>query len=506
MHAYRMKRRNLASLAMLKGTLLAATLLTAPAFAQNASADGAKQLQDSLTKTFGPALFEKGILSITAQGSAYAVKLDLNPAFEHAKKNGVTVSIDPLTYMATPNADGTYAVTSESPFNYSFAKTEGEDQASAKFSASCKSSGTFDPKIAIFSNYETSCPSASMTVNSPENDVSVSTGAISSKITGAAGSAGGVTISTAGTVADFVETITGKDKPLSIKVTAKQATSDGSVENFQVGAAIELIGIAAKAGNKDELAAQQNEIKQKLLAALPLWNNLAGKATLSGVNVETPIGPVALDSFEESVGLTGAVKQASYGIGIKYSGLKLPENPAIPSWAGPLIPAQGNIDVKFEGVDLDALARLAIQNFDVTKEPPIPDEVTAQALQIVMGGQPRVTLSPSTFSAPAGALSAEGSMNVFPNKKGTVTISTSDLDKLSDALGKAQIPNMPMLVAFAKGLAKSGADGKATWAIDFDGDTKAVSINGQVLNPGSAPGGEEGEGGDAGQDGNAPQQ
>lgn len=494
MHAFGMKRRKLASLAALKGTLLAATLFAAPAFAQSVSADGAKQLQASLTKTFGPALFDKGIVSITPQGSAYAVKLDLTPTFAHIKKSGVTVSMDPLTYLATPNADGTYAVTSESAFNYSFAKTEGEDQSSVKFTAACKSSGTFDPKLSVFSSYETTCPSASATVSSPQSDATVSVGAITSKITGVAGNAGGVTISTAGTMSDFVETIVGKDKPLTIKITAKTATSESTAENFQIGTALDIIGIAAKAGDKADIAAQQGDIKQKLTAALPLWNNLSGKVTLNGVTVETPIGPVALDSIEENVGLTGAVKQASYGLGIKYNGLKLPDTPVIPAWAGPLVPAQGNIDLKFEGVDLDALARLAIQNFDVTKEPPIPDEVSAQALQIVMGGQPHVTLSPSTFSAPAGALSAQGSMNVFPDKKGTVTISTADLDKLSDALGKAQVPNMPMLVAFAKGLAKT-ADGKAVWAIDFDGDTKAVSVNGQVLNPGSAPGGDDGDNG-----------
>jgi hypothetical protein len=501
MHAYRMKRPHLASLTALKGALLAATLFVAPAHAQSASADGAKQLQDSLTKTFGPALFDKGILSIAPQGSAYAVKLDLNPTFEHVKKNGVTVSLDPLVFMATPNADGTFAVTSDSPFNYSFAKAEGDEQSDAKFSAACNGSGTFDPKISSFSNYETSCPSLSAIIHSPDSDVTVSSGAITSKLAGAAGAAGVVTLSSAGTMADFVETIVGKkDSPVTIKITAKSGTSESKIENFQIGTAVELIGLAAKAGDSAAIAAQQADIKQKLIAALPLWSNLSGKAVLSDVNVDTPIGPVALATFEESIGLTGAVKEASYGLGIKYSGLKLPDTPIIPAWAGPIIPAEGNIDVKFEGVDLDALGRLAIQNFDVTKDPPLPDAVTGQAMQIVMSGQPHVTLSPSTLTAPAGALTAQGSMNVFPDKKGTVTISTPDLEKISDALSKAQVPNLPMMLAFAKGLAKN-ADGKAVWAIDFDGDTKAVSINGQVLNPGSGPGSDgSGDGDGAGDD------
>lgn len=510
MQLLRMKRRSPAARLAFRSTLLAATLLSAPAFAQGVSADGAKQLQDSLAKTFGSGLFEKGILSIAPQGSAYAVKLDLSPTLAQLKGAGVTASFDPITYLATPNSDGTYAVTSDSPINYNFSGTQGDKPFAMKVAAPCKSAGVFDPKISTFSTYEVTCASMAMDMEDPESTVTASMGAITSKLTGTAGSGGGVNISTTGSATDFVENIVGKTKPLTIKVSAKSLASDGKVDNLQLTTVLEFIGMAANSKDPKELIGKQAEIKQKLTAALPLWNNLSGTTKLNEVTVETPLGPVKLGSLSYGVGMTGAIKDASYGIDIKYDGLALPQSPAIPGWVAPLVPGEGNIDVKFEGVDLEAIAKLAIENFDASKDPPIPDELTPQFLALFMAGQPHVTLAPSTFTAPAGAVSAEGKMSVMPSQKGKVTISATNLDQIIAAVNNAQVPNKEsalMGIALIKGLAKTGADGKAVWDVDFDAATKAVSVNGQVLSPGSgggaAPGAEGGSGDDEGDGDNA---
>lgn len=498
MQLLRMKRRSPAARLAFRSTLLAATLLSAPAFAQGVSADGAKQLQDSLAKTFGSGLFEKGILSITPQGSAYAVKLDLSSTLAQLKGAGVTASFDPITYLATPNSDGTYAVTSDSPINYNFSGTQGDKPFAMKVAAPCKSSGVFDPKIATFSTYEATCASMSMEMEDPESNVTASIGQITQKMTGAAGSAGGVDITAIGSATDFVENIVGKTKPLTIKVAAKSLNSDAKIDNLQLTTVLEFVGMAANSKDPEELIAKQAEIKQKLTAALPLWNNLSGTSKLNDVTIDTPIGPVKLGSLSYGVGMTGAVKDASYGIDIKYDGLALPQSPVIPGWVAPLVPGQGNIDVKFEGVDLEAITKLAIENFDASKDPPIPNELTPQFLALFMAGQPHVTLAPSTFTAPAGAVSAEGKMSVMPSQKGKVTISATNLDQIIAAVNAAQVPNKEsalMGIALIKGLAKTGADGKAVWDVDFDAATKAVSVNGQVLSAGSgggAAGGDEG--------------
>jgi hypothetical protein len=506
MHLIRMKRRPYASLAAVKGAMLAATLFSAPAFAQSASADGAKQLQDTLSKTFGTAIFSKGIVTITPQGSAYAVTLNMAPAIAAAAKPDVSVSIDPITYLATPNADGTYAVTSDSSFKYSVsskAQTEPFDMNAAL--EGCKSSGTFDPKISAFSTYDINCSGQKVSIHDPKSDIDTVYGALAAKITGQASGSGGTTIGLKQKIDGVNATIALKEgqMPMSIKVAAKGATSDATLENAQLGSLFELIGVAAQAKDPQKLIADQDAIKQKVLAALPIWSNLGGNVIVSDLSVETPFGTAKLASFEEALAVTGAVKDASYGIGIKYSGLELPDTPLIPKWIGPLLPTQGNIDLKFTGVDLDAMARLAIQNFDATKEPPIPDALTPQFLQLFVSGQPQVKLSPSTFTAASGALSAEGSMSVIPTQKGKVTISATNLDQIIAAVNKADIPNKDsamMGIALVKGLAKAGADGKSVWAVDFDAATKAVSVNGQVLNPGSAPGSDSDSDG-----GNAPQ-
>ncbi|MDQ0393870.1 hypothetical protein [Labrys monachus] len=483
-----MKRRDYASLAAFKGALLAATLFAAPAFAQTATPEGAKQLQDALSKTFGPAMFDKGVVSITPQGAAYAVKVDFNALRGEADKAGVTINIGPLVYMATPNADGTYGVTSDSPIDYSMSR-KGDKPIDASFKLDgCKSTGVFDPKISAFSSYDVSCPGASLIVHSPEQDIEASYGAITTKLTGRSAGPDGTTISVDGVLNDFVETVVLKDSetPLTITIKAKSGVQSAAIDNLRVAPALDLVSLAANAGGRKNLIAQQDAIKQKLLAALPLWDNMSGRLTLSDVSVGTPMGEFKLGSLEETLGVTGVVKDATYGIGLKYAGLELPEGP-VPAWATPLVPTQGNIDVKFSGVDLDGLARLAIQNFDATKKPPIPDSLKGQFLAIALSGQPHVTLSPSTFTASSGAVSAEGTMSVFPSQTGKVTISATNLDQIIASINKADVPNKDqamMGIALLKGLARSSPDGKAIWDVDFDAATQAVSVNGQVLSAG----------------------
>lgn len=510
MHLSSMKRRNHASMAAFRGTLLAATLFAAPAFAQSATADGAKQLQDTLSKTFGTAIFEKGIVTITPQGSAYAVKLDLGPAFAAAaaSKPDVTVSLDPITYLATPNADGTYAVTSDSSIKYAVSSKAEKDPFDMTASIDdCKSTGVFDPKISAFSSYDVTCATQKFSVHDAKSDIDGTYGKMTGKMTGKASGSGGTTINFSQSADGANATIAMKDgdMPMTIKLGAKSIASQGALENAQIGTLFELISAAAQAKDPQKLIANQDALKQKVLAALPLWNNLGGNVVVSGLTVDTPFGTAKLDTFEEAIAITGATKDASYAIGLKYSGLQLPDTPVIPKWVGPLLPTQGNIDVKFSGVDLDAIARLAIQNFDAAKDPPIPDSLTPQFMAIVMGGQPHVTLGPSTFTASSGALSAEGTMDVIPTQKGKVTIAATNLDKIIAAVNSADVPNKDsamMGIALIKGLAKTGADGKAIWDVDFDATTKAVSINGQVLSPGSAPGGDsDGSGDEGGGDG-----
>ena len=83
------------------------------------------------------------------------------------------------------------------------------------------------------------------------------------------------------------------------------------------------------------------------------------------------------------------------------------------------------------------------------------------------------------------------------SQKGKVTISATNLDQIIAAVNAAQVPNKEsalMGIALIKGLAKTGADGKAVWDVDFDAATKAVSVNGQVLSAGSGGGELEGVG------------
>ena len=95
-----------------------------------------------------------------------------------------------------------------------------------------------------------------------------------------------------------------------------------------------------------------------------------------------------------------------------------------------------------------------------------------------------VALAPTAVHSPILNLEASGSAHVQGKPSGAFHVVADGLDKLAEAarkvgLSAADAANFDVVLALAKGYAKTGDDGRLSWDIGLDGDN--VTVNGKPL-------------------------
>ena len=350
MQEHRLGLKNRMKRLSLGASLLALGMMASPAFAGDATPEGAKQLQDQLSRYLTPQAFASGVMTITPQGGAYALKLDMSMISAAASAKGDEFSFEPYTYLITPKSDGTYDVTSESPFALSAKGKQGDEAFDFKIALTeCTSKGVFDPKLASFSTMTSGCGKGEFAMHSAKQDVDATFGEIKT-VTTSVPADGGTTVTITSDIDGLTETMDVKQGE-AFKATLKAASAKQEVvlEAARLTNILDLVAFLVETGGPEKAVAAQQDIKDKLLTALPLWNNFGGKIVFSDVEVETPIGTVKAASFEESMGLTGATKDANYAIGIKLAGLELPDG-VVPAWAAPWFPRKATLMSSFRAL------------------------------------------------------------------------------------------------------------------------------------------------------------
>jgi hypothetical protein len=147
-----------------------------------------------------------------------------------------------------------------------------------------------------------------------------------------------------------------------------------------------------------------------------------------------------------------------------------------------------DIDLNFGGanIDLDTMAKKAIEAFDLNKNPPLSDEFGKALVADFKAKNPKVVIGHSTLKNGAIEVAMEGEMT-FPGEKpdATVTIDVAGYDKIVDALKEAAKSDEQMAQAFpfalaVKGFGKTLPDGRLEWMINTKADG-SVTVNGAML-------------------------
>lgn len=479
---------------MLVGTTLLGLALAAPAYGAPATPEGAKAIANGLARYFGRWM-DKGLVTVKPSGDAYDVIFEFDSAKLGMPADGPQVHFGPFTTRVAPKDGNIFAVDYNIPtldFSYKGAKAGPLIEATQQI-RNCIGDGLFDATGLYFVKQSMTCESSVLAFRSPLEDVDATLGKATFTSSGKASGAGDVDVSVAGDVLDLVETITVKDPsnpPPPAVMRADQVHEEFVLNGIRNAQVMDALAFFAARKPDDNSKAAQDGAKAKIQAALPLWQSMSAEIRYDNASVGTPKGIVKATSIDTTFTSGGVIKDAVIGAKLALSGLELPGG-MVPDWAASLVPTNATLNLKLSKVDLAGIADKMINDYDVqrTAAGGEHDAIKSAILAVLMGNPPHLTFD-QTLTAPVYDVKGLGETSLFPDQQGKATISSSSLDAMMTALGTGSVTGVgpqraAMGLAFLKGLAKTGPDGRLTWDVDFDSLAKKVTVNGQSFGPGA---------------------
>lgn len=467
---------------------LTAALWGTTALAQ-ATPEGAAELTATLQTYLGAT---PGVVSVAPEGAAYGVKIDFTPLLAKLPADAGTATISPVTFQLTDNGDDTWAYSQDQSFAFTL-QSPGKADINLNI-ANIKGTGTFDEKIQSFSASSTTVTDLQMKQQITEaagtSNVQYSVASTQYDTTAAAGANGGVDSNMTYSATGFSEVfdMPGGEgmPPTTISLTAKDYTGTGVAQGLRPDAIYKLVAFFVANPEEAAIAAKQGDLKTIVTEGLPLFDHMTGSATMGGISVETPIGPVAIASAKVDVEANGVVEKGLVREAFTLNGLVLPAG-VVPEWAATLVPSDVTLDFALSRFNLDAPVRLFLQAADLTKEPPVPAEVEQQLLSALMPeGVVDLTIAPGTTTAPDYTLGYNGTMSFGPQTTvpvGKATVSLTGMEKVTATI-QAAPPEVNQqfapFLAMATGMAKPGEGGALVWELETTA-TGGVLVNGTDL-------------------------
>jgi hypothetical protein len=228
------------------------------------------------------------------------------------------------------------------------------------------------------------------------------------------------------------------------------------------------------------------EVKSRLISALPLWSELRSHAQISDVSVETAEGAAALKTLAESFKLTGFAAEGAAEISVDIDELNV-KSDFLPPWNGELWPASLTLNLSASIQGWDKVARIAIDDPGFLERGELSSGAMDKIVRVLTSGHPKLVLAPGHLKTPTLDLTFEGVGTNEPGPGAAVhlKISADGLDKTLDLLREISKtePNFGGVifgVTLLKGLAKTDANGRLVWEIGATlfGD---ITINGTPL-------------------------
>ncbi|RWC78059.1 hypothetical protein EN794_044150 [Mesorhizobium sp. M00.F.Ca.ET.151.01.1.1] len=470
-----------------------------PAWGQAVDNRGAKQLSDELSRYVGKQLLNEGILKVSTAGDAYKITVDLKAiAAGLPKKDLPKFDFPPYTLLVKPRGDGGWDVSSDFSTSGSVQVNDPSGQTSAQIVIKHgKFTGAYYPELAAFTSGASSIAGMTMTSRMPRQVTDLSVGAGTSKFGASKSASGGVDLNLTQAMADFVETVKIDGRAVgAIKTT--DLVVDVTAKAMRTKPLLDLLAFAVAHEDEARLKADQAELKALLLAALPLWDRVAGTYTFKNVAFDTYAGNWGAAELSTAFGADGIAQNGKVDYAIKVSGLTFPE--VIPSWIAAVLPTE--LDLRFGGanIDLDGMARKTIETFDLSKNPPLPAGFRDQIKSDFMANTPKFIMGHSVIKNGGTEIALEGEAT-FPGQRpdATMTVDVAGYDKIVAALQAAAKtePEAARYFPFAlavKGFAKMLPDGRMEWVINARSDG-SVMVNGGMLKPADPAVDDSGKGG-----------
>ena len=442
---------------------------------------------------------EPGVVAVAPAGDGYDITFDAGPLLAKIKAPGFTSKIDPFRMTATPQGNGMWAVTSSGPFNMTIDMPE--TLSMNVQTAQLDWSGTYNEALFAFMDSKYTINGLAITQKTIDPTSKMVTNQVtaigSMSGTGTSTDAGnGLTDATGNTTFSDIVSSTTLDVPpeaaagmpnFNYVANLKKGGYTSSVKGLATKPVMELVAFLISHPSKELIIKDQAILKEKMLAALPLWNNISSDGTFENLTVDTGLGQFALATGGSFINMNGAVKDGRFAEGFSVAGLTMPANLPLPPWSKGLIPTSFKLGFDVSGFDLEAPARKFITEMDVTKPDPVPPgSEMAYLAAFAPTNNIKLTIPPGEIASELYSLTYEGTSNIslaggLPQVAAKFRM--TGMDKVVAALQQAGAdPTAQQAMAGligVKGMAK--ADGDAlVWEVSFSPEGKLL-VNGTDL-------------------------
>jgi hypothetical protein len=433
---------------------------------------------------------DPGVVTVTPSGSSYAARFDLAPLIARLQVPGLTASVTPIEWTITPQGAGKWQVDQDQPLSMA-AKVDGQFDVKAQLGA-VTGTGIFDEALGTFASTSTEYRQIAIEQTVTEQNqtarssYTIASVKVQSANTGMGGNVdGGQTQSYLG----FRQTTSlpaapdGSSPAMDFTLSSPEGQQEVTYSGLKVQALNSLLAWAVAHNSEQAIIAGQAELKDKLRAAMPVFSQISGETTMKDVNLNSIAGSFSVRELGIAAEMNGIVAQGRFRETISLSGFRVPAE-LLPQWAAGLVPENLRIDVNLSDFNLAAPAAMMIDRFDLSKDPPLPQELDNELLAALLpGGSLTIGLGPSEILAALYHLTAEGSMTAgpvaMPQGKGVVKLKGLDetmavLQAAPAEMGMQQVTPLLLLV---KGLGKQGPDGYLSWSIESTPEG-SVTVNG----------------------------
>jgi hypothetical protein len=472
--------------------LLSATCLAlaGPAGAEPATKAGADRITQAFQTYFGPGA---DVAEVTPQGDTYALKVDATPLFALFASEGITGTSTPLTMTLTDNGDGTWGVSMDQPAAFTASVPEVMDM--KEEIAQLAFAGTFDEKLLSFTTFSGTAKGirteqAVMAPNGPATRTVITMEQGSFSSTAAANPAGGVDSELTASILGLSETFEMPLDPgapaIPVTLTAESMSQSGTITGMRMENLAALLAWAVAHPGPEIMYSARAEAKPLVTAALPVFEAMDAKASISVISVQTPLGTFGLEDFSAVFALNGLVPDGLAREGFTMAGLTLPPD-LVPGWAAAVLPDKASFDIQVTGYDAAALVLKALTVLDLPEsQDPAPEFEDALLTALLPKGTVTIGLNPSVIEGPGYKLTYEGTMDAGPQTEiptGKAKITLTGIDALLEVLNAApdEMKMQAMIgIGAMRGLARQGEDGALVWEIDGMTPGK-VLVNGMDL-------------------------
>lgn len=482
---------------LLAGMMLAIGLPGKTAVAGPATDGGAREITDALGRNLGKVWIDKGVISVKPDGEGYDLTLDIGSAKLGLPGDGMTFSLKPFTLRLTPKGERRFAFElpkSTLELTYRNPALFFSEEGSRRL-VNCSGEGLLDLDAFLVSEGNLQCESSTAS-----NSVGVfggegKTGLISLKLAGTAVADGNIDGRISYEVSSFVETFgakIGDALPTSLPKPEMTTKVDGIRHDFSVSGLRKTGLTTAFAFLSDRFlrgpgTATRAEIEALAKGVMPLWSNASLKSHYENLSWGTPRGPIKFAVIDAAMKNEGLVEHTDLDGTLSVSGMQVPGT-VLPSWAAILVPEKITLDTRLKDLDLESLVDGAIE-VATRGGSPVPGEMHALLLRVFSNN--RATLAfDATATASGYDIKGQGMTSMFPSQGGKAIISAAGVDAIDAVLAKAAVSD-PMSrravlgVAFLKGLAKTGSDGRLIWNVEFERQMSKITVNGQSFGPGT---------------------